>query len=243
MSTGVGSFEELTTHEGGPTPVTARVSPSHRIRAEIDELIAGAERGSLLEHFEEVARAAVRLVFQTALETEVTEFLGRERYARGERDREGSRNGYSDMTIKTTAGEVTLQRPKTRGTDEKFASRLLGSGVTRTNALESLVIAGFVRGLSVRDVEASLADALGPDSTISKSTVSRVCEGIKEEFDAWKTRSLADVEVDYLFLDGSHFKMHPGAPAEPVLVAWGFDTTGKPVLLGLEPGNAESTDA
>jgi putative transposase len=37
--------------------------------------------------------------------------------------------------------------------------------------------------------------------------------------------------------------MHPGAPAEPVLVAWGFDTAGKPQLLGLEPGNAESTDA
>jgi putative transposase len=222
--------------------VTARVSPSERIRAQIDELIAGAERGSLLEHFEEVARAAVRLVFQTALEAEVTEFLGRERYARGEREREGSRNGYSDMTVKTTAGEVTLQRPKTRGTDEKFASRLLGSGVTRTNALESLVIAGFVRGLSVRDVEASLADALGPESTISKSTVSRVCEAIKDEFDAWKTRSLADVEVDYLFLDGSHFKMHPGAPAEPVLVAWAITSAGKPVFLGLEPGNAESTD-
>jgi transposase-like protein len=223
--------------------VTARVSPTERIRAEIDELIAGSERGSLLEHFEEVARAAVRLVFQTALETEVTEFFGRQRYARGEREREGSRNGYSPMTIKTTAGEVTLQRPKTRGTDEVFASRLLGAGVTRTNALESLVIAGFVRGLSVRDVEASLADALGPDSTISKSTVSRVCEAIKEEFDAWKTRSLADVELDYLFADGSFFRMHPGAPAEPVLVAWGITSNGKPLFLGLEPGNSESTDA
>jgi putative transposase len=223
--------------------VTARVSPTEAIRAEIDELIAGAERGSLLEHFEEVARAAVRLVFQSALEAEVTEFFGRQRYARGEREHEGSRNGYSPMTIKTTAGEVTLQRPKTRGTDVAFASRLLGSGVTRTNALESLVIAGFVRGLSVRDVEATLLDALGPDSTISKSTVSRVCEAIKEEFDTWKTRDLSDVEIDYLFADGSYFRMHPGAPAEPVLVAWGITSAGKPVFLGLEPGNAESTDA
>ena len=109
-----------------------------------------------------MARLAVRLVFQTALEAEVTEFLGRDRYARGEPSAEGSRNGYSELSIKTTAGEVTLQRPKLRGTDEKFASRLLGTGVTRTNALESLVIAGFVRGLSVRDVEATLTDALGP---------------------------------------------------------------------------------
>jgi hypothetical protein len=138
---------------------------------------------------------------------------------------------------------VTLQRPKVRGAAEVFASRLLGIGVTRTHALESLVIAGFVRGLSVRDVEASLADALGPDSTVSKSTVSRICEAIKAEFDAWKTRDLSEVELDYLFADGSFFKMHPGAPAEPVLVAWGITTAGKPVFLGLEPGSAESRDA
>ena len=223
--------------------MTARVSPTERIRAEIDELIAGAERGSLLEHFEEAARAAVRLVFQTALENEVTEFFGRQRYARGERTHEGSRNGYSPLTIKTTAGEVTLQRPKTRGTDVAFASRLLGAGVTRTNALESLVIAGFVRGLSVRDVEASLADALGPESTVSKSTVSRICEAIKDEFDTWKTRDLSGAEVDYFFADGSYFRMHPGAPAEPVLVAWGITSAGKPVFLGMEPGSSESHDA
>jgi len=207
------------------------------------ELIADTTTGSLADKFEEVARLAVRLALQSALEAEVTVFFGRDRYARGERERDGSRNGYSPVSIKSTAGEVTLQRPKVRGTAEVFASRLLGIGVTRTNALESLVIAGFVRGLSVRDVEASLADALGPQATISKSTVSRVCEQVKEEFDVWKTRSLAEVELDYLFADGSFFRMHPGAPAEPVLVAWGITTAGKPVLLGLEPGNAESTDA
>jgi transposase-like protein len=223
--------------------VAPRVSPSERIRDEIAELIAGATTGSLLDHFEQVARLAVRLVMQSALEAEITEFLGRDRYARGEREQAGSRNGYTPMSVKTTAGQVTLARPKLRGTAQAFASRLLGKGVTRTNALESLVIAGFVRGLSVRDVEASLADALGPQATVSKSTVSRICEQVKDEFDAWKTSSLAEVELDYLFVDGSFFKMHPGAPAEPVLVAWGITAAGKPVLLGLEPGNAESTDA
>jgi putative transposase len=40
------------------------------------------------------------------------------------------------------------------------------------------------------------------------------------------------VRLDYLFLDGSHFKMHPGAPTEPVLAAWGIDTDGEGRLLG-----------
>ena len=65
------------------------------------------------------------------------------------------------MTIKTTSGPITLERPKLRGADAAFASRLLGKGVTRTHGLEALVIAGYVRGLSTRDVEASLAEALG----------------------------------------------------------------------------------
>jgi putative transposase len=205
-----------------------------------------AGEGDLGRTLEEVARLGARLVLQAALEAEVTEFLGRDRYERHQRAQEaraGSRNGYADFTIKTTAGPVTLGRPKLRGTTEAFASRLLGVGVARTQALESLVIAGFVRGLSVRDVEASLAEALGPEATVSKSTVSRVCEAIKDEFDAFKGRDLGEVELEYLFLDGSHFRFHPGAKAEPVLVAWGIDTCGKPVLLHLGAGSSESTDA
>ena len=70
---------------------------------------------------------------QTAVEAEVEEFLGRARYQRaaGLTDaRAGSRNGFCPTTVKTTAGPVTIERPKLRGTTEKFASRLLGAGVT-----------------------------------------------------------------------------------------------------------------
>ena len=164
--------------------MSTRVSPLERIRADIDDLFASDR--DLADVLEEVGRLGVRLLIQTAVESEVTEFFGRERYAHGDRVRPGSRNGHCPTTIKTTAGPITIDRPKLRGTDEAFASRLLGVGVCRTNALESLVIAGFVRGLSVRDVEATLAEALGPEATLSKSTVSRVCEAIKTEFDVWK---------------------------------------------------------
>jgi transposase-like protein len=136
-----------------------------------------------------------------------------------------------------------VQRPKLRGTTEKFASRLFGAGVTKTNAMESLVIADYVRGLSDRDVEATLADALGAEATLSKSTVSRVCQAIRSEFARWAERSLTDLALDYLFLDGSFFRMHEGARAEPVLAAWGITTAGAPVLVGLAPAGSESTDA
>ena len=66
-----------------------------------------------------------------------------------------------------------------------------------------------MRGLSVRDVEAALADALGAEAALSKSTASRVCEAIKTEFDTWGCRDLSGVHLEYLFLDGSHWP--PGA--------------------------------
>ncbi len=221
-----------------------RVSPTDRIHRHIDDLFS-ADR-PLPEILEEVARLGAQLLMQAALEAEVTEFLGRDRYARAalsEDARPGSRNGYRDVTVKTTAGPVGLSRPKLRGTTEAFASRLFGAHVTKTNALESLVIASFIRGLSVRDVEATLADALGDQAAISKSTVSAVCQAIKDEYQAWMARRLDGVVLDYLYLDASFFRMHPGSPAEPVLAAWGITTDGKPAFIGLAPGTGESADA
>lgn len=221
-----------------------RVSPTDRVRGHIDELFASDRQ--LPEILEEVARLGAQLLMQAALEAEITEFLGRDRYQRAaacEDARPGSRNGYREVTVKTTAGPVTLARPKLRGTTEAFASRLFGAHVTKTSALESLVIASFVRGLSVRDVEAALAEALGDQAAISKSTVSAVCQQVKDEYEAWARRRLDGITLDYLYLDASFFRMHPGSPAEPVLAAWGITTGGKPAFIGLAPGSGESTDA
>ncbi|MBS4728248.1 transposase [Mycobacterium sp. SM1] len=73
--------------------------------------------------------------------------------------------------------------------------------------------------------------------------MSRVCEDIKTQFASWSRRRLDEVELDYLFLDGSHFTYHANASAEPVLAAWGIDTDGKPVFVGLKAAASESGDA
>jgi putative transposase len=97
--------------------VSARVSPTDRVRAKIDELFASDRE--LPEILEEVARLGAQLLMQAALEAEVTEFLGRDRYQRAASvpdAQPGSRNGYRAVTVKTIAGPVTLERPKLRGT-------------------------------------------------------------------------------------------------------------------------------
>src|ERR1700752_393381 len=193
MGPGIGSPATPTkSSKKGPMPVPARVSPTDRVRAKIDDLFASDRE--LPEILEEVARLGARLLMQAALEAEVTEFLGRDRYQRAASTADaqpGARNGYRPATVKTTAGPVTLERPKLRGTTAAFASRLFGKHVTKTNALESLVIASFVRGLSVRDVEAPLAETLGDHAAISKSTVSEVCKAIRAEYQAWRAADSA----------------------------------------------------
>src|SRR6266851_8569271 len=80
-TTGVGSPSRATnSSKEGPTPVPVRVSPADRIHRHIDDLFA--EDRPLPEILEEVARLGAQLLMQAALEAEVTEFLGRDRYAR-----------------------------------------------------------------------------------------------------------------------------------------------------------------
>ncbi|MGA5135461.1 IS256 family transposase [Streptomyces olivoreticuli] len=238
--------------------MTRRVSPTEAIHAEIDAVFARGRPPA--ECLEDVARLGARLVIRTAPEAGVDEFPGRARYQRadaaaadGEASQEaeavapvgrtGHRNGHREVTIKMTSGPVTVARPRLRGTTEKFAPRLFGTSVTRTNALESLVIASFVHGLSTRGVTDTLAGALGPDAALSKSTVSSIRRSVRGEYGAWRERDLSTITLDYLFIDASHFRMYPNAPAEPVPAAWGVDTDGRPVFIGPEAVGPESRDA
>ena len=166
-----------------------------------------------------------------ALEQEVSEFLGRERY---QRDGEpvAHRNGYEDRKVVTTSGPVEVERPRIREAETLgFESRVLGRGVTRTHALEWLVICSFLRGLSVRDVEAALAETF-EEKVISKSTVSRVCEDTRERYRRWCERDLSEHDLVYCFLDAIYLKLRPDdEPAGGVLCRpgnWGISARLRP---------------
>src|SRR5215207_256719 len=223
----------------------ARVVPSERLRRELDQVLAGV--GEHDDPVEAVARMSARMILQQALEDEVTEFVGRERYARaGDGDGDDGvvyRNGYEPRVVKTTSGPVELERPRVRNAAELgFESRVLGRGVARTHALEALIIVGFLRGLSVRDVEALLEEALG-EQVVGKSTVARVCQDTRERYAAWCERDLSAHDLVCCYLDAIYLKLRPDdEPAEGVLVAWGLTLEGQKVLLGLQLGSRESYD-
>jgi putative transposase len=142
--------------------------------------------------------------------------------------------------VQTAEGELAVEIPQVREAAETFASKLFprGTKLVRTEPLKALVIGAFVRGLSMRDVE-SLCEKAGLGK-LSKSTVSRVCEELRERYEAFKRRDLYEVRLVALFLDATYLAVRPDGPKEGVLVAWGFTDGGERVLLAVMLGMRES---
>jgi transposase-like protein len=103
--------------------------------------------------------------------------------------------------------------------------------------LESLIIGGWVRGLSDRDIESLVKEAgLGQ---VSKSTVSQITSELRARYIAFRARSLADVDLLVLYLDATYLPTRPSGAKEGVVVAWGYDETGQRVLLDVALGQRE----
>jgi transposase-like protein len=100
----------------------------------------------------------------------------------------------------------------------------------RTDPLKALVIGGFVRGLSMRDVE-SLCEEAGLGRT-SRSTVATICAELHERFEAFCRRSLYEVNLVVLFLDAIYLPVRPSGPKEGVICGWGITETGARELIG-----------
>jgi transposase-like protein len=215
-----------------------RIAPSARLEAQIAELLTDglAADGHKLA---ELGRLGARLVLQRAVDEEVAAFLGRARYERNP-DATGSRNGTRPRPIQTAEGELSIEMPQVRNTAERFISSVFPDSrtVVRTRPLEALIIGGYVRGLSDRDIESLMQEAgLGQ---VSKSTASRICRELRDRYKAFCARSLADVQLVALFLDAIYLPTRPSGEKEGVLVAWGYTTEGKRVLVAVRLGQRES---
>jgi putative transposase len=109
-----------------------------------------------------------------------------------------------------------------------------------TEPLKALVIGAFVRGLSMRDLE-SLCEQAGLGK-LSKSTASRMCEELRDRFEAFRRRDLYDIRLVALFLDATFIAVRPDGPKEGVQVARGFTDDGERVLLAVSLGMRESLE-
>jgi putative transposase len=227
--------------------VRRTVPPSAEIEAQIDQMLAVGVGDNPRESLSELAKLGARLIIQRAVEDEFDAWLGRARYERRSEHQRGLRNydsalrnGFRPRTVQTAEGELSVEIPQVREAAETFASKLFPRTpkLLRTEPLKALVIGAFVRGLSMRDVE-SLCEQAGLGK-LSKSTASRICEELKDRFEAFTRRDLYEIRLVALFVDATFICVRPSGPKEGVLVAWGFTEEGERVLLSVTLGMRES---
>ncbi len=219
-----------------------KIAPSQRLREELRKFmdhLEGVEDGK--GALSELVRRAVGLIVQESLEAEQRDFIGRERYERGEGH--GYRSGYSRGHLKTAEGRVEVERPQVRDAEMTYRSKLFEFLRGHSEVVERLATEMYARGLSTRDVEAAFTDERG-DCLLSRSAVSEVTETLWEEYEAFQARDLSELGVLYLFLDGLYepLRVH-GVSREAVLCAWAITVEGRKVLLSLLLGGRESYEA
>jgi putative transposase len=216
-----------------------RVAPSVIAREQLQGLLSGGTdcETNIVSALVEIV---TRLVVQELVEGEQRDFLGgRGRYDRRSEDQVGSRNGYERGRLRTAEGFVDVAVPQVRGTGEPFRSSLMGFLDGNSEVLESLVNEMYARGLSTRDVEDAFRDATG-ELLISKSAVSEITDRLWEDYQAFITRDLSGIEVEYLFVDAVFESLRRHGAKEALLVGWGIASDGGKHLLHLAVGNKES---
>jgi transposase-like protein len=133
--------------------------------------------------------------------------------------------------------------PQTRNGGEPFQTVILGAFQRRSEVLNAMIPQLFVKGLSVRDVSATFREVLEGEG-VSPATANRVAQSIREDFEAWRTRSLSGYDVLYLFVDGMRLKLHPDREEkQPILIAYAILWDGKKVLLHVDVADRESYEA
>lgn len=180
----------------------------------------------------------IRAGMQALIEAEAAAKIGAGRYERCE-ERQTHRNGHRSRTLSTTSGDIEVKIPKLRV--GSFFPSLLQPRRRIDKALHAVIMEAYVHGVSTRSVD-DLVVALGVDSGISKSEVSRICAGLDREIEAFRTRSLAHTQFPYVFADATFCKVRVGAHvvSQALVVATGVSAEGTREVLGTAVGDSES---
>jgi putative transposase len=181
-------------------------------------------------------RESLTWVCQQLMEAEVSELVGAARGERAAEERLTHRNGYRPRPWQTRAGEIELAIPKIRR--GSYFPSFLEPRRRSEQALVSVVQEAYVAGVSTRKVD-QVVESLG--LRISKSEVSRICQGLDEQVDAFRQRPL-EGRYPYLWLDAKVEKVRDGGRVvrKALVLAYGVHESGYREVIALDVGEAET---
>jgi putative transposase len=209
----------MTTHEFAVSDLAARlVGTDATLATSLREILAAA--------------------LQELIEVELTTTIGA---APGERtpERTAQRNGHRPKLLSTPAGDVEVGIPKLR--QGSFFPELLEPRRRIDKALWAVIMMAYITGTSTRKVD-DLVKALGCDSGISRSTVSRICSQIDADVAVLRNRRPDHQPFVYVWLDATyvHVREHRHVVSKAVVIATGLRADGHREVLGLDVGDSEN---
>ena len=197
------------------------------------------------ETLEDFARQGVQQLLQQVLEEEVNELLGRRRSERRAPvdPQAGYRNGYGKpRRLALSNGTIVVRRPRVRGLQERFASRILPLFKRRTQEVASLLPELYLHGLAERDFDLALRGLLGDGAPLSAASIARLKAAWQAEYDVWNSRPLHDLDVVYLWVDGLYVKAGLEKDKAALLTVIAALRDGRKVVLAVTSGQRESIE-
>jgi putative transposase len=187
----------------------------------------------------DVIRQLAEWALQQLIEAQASEVIGAGRYERTD-ERVTERNGHRPRLLSTKAGDLNLKIPKLR--EGSFFPAVLEPRRRIDQALYAVVMEAYVLGVSTRSVD-DLVAALGVDTGISKSQVSRICADLDVRVAAFRNRTLGHTSFVYVYLDATYVHVRDDALGQivsrAVVVATGVTADGGREVLGLDVGDSE----
>jgi len=202
-----------------------------KIRKEVlDELLAKYKTPEDLLGKEGIIKQLTQALVQRALEGELTDHLGYEKYDPQGNNSGNSRNGASGKKVKTGNGEIEIEVPRDR--NGEFEPQLIKKHQRRFNGFDGKIISMYARGMTVRDIQDHLEEQYGVD--VSPTLISNVTESIMEEVTAWQNRPLDSV-YPILYLDAVRIKAGDDGHIvnKAVYLALGINMEGHKDILGM----------
>ena len=149
-----------------------------------------------------VMRRFKKAIIQRALGAELSHHLGYAPGASKPDETTNHRNGTSGKTVLTDEGPLSIEVPRDRqGT---FEPQLIGKHERRFTGFDDRIIALYARGLTVREIQAFLAEMYAVD--VSPDLISAVTDAVVTEATAWQVRPL-EALYPVVFFDALRVKM------------------------------------
>jgi putative transposase len=178
------------------------------------------------------------VAIQELIEAELTALIGA---GPGERTstRTALRNGHRPKLVSTPGGDIEVGIPKLR--TGSFFPELLEPRRRIDKALWAVIMTAYITGTSTRKVD-DLVKALGCDSGISKSSVSRICKAIDDDVAVLRGRRLDHQPFVYVWLDATyvHVRDNHQVTSKAVVIATGLRADGYREVLGVDVGDSEN---